>query len=460
LRRPRLQGFRLSRLIHRLRGRLEGSDLLGFGRDASYVAVWQGASALADLAQIALLTRILGISEYGRFALAVALVVLIGQFFDFRVGVVATTVGAQELRVDRRRAAGAFQVSYFLDAVTGVVGFLVVLAAGIFIAPGLVGDDGVAIVAVYAIALLASTTDEASLSVLRLLDRYRLVAVYTAALELLRVSLVAIALVVSPSLLAVAGALALHRVLLGVANAWAAARAFRAHSGLPLFGGRRFLLVRDRWREMLKIIFSTNVVSYVRLAQTQLPTLLLGVLINPFQVGLYKIGTAGALLVAKLADPPRVAFLPRISHMWSARDLSAARALVIRLARIALPAVAVVGGLLILLRTPVLHLLGGSAAGSADLVLIIATIGFTVNTALFWNEGVLYAAGRVSDVAKLSLVTAIVQVGLLVPLVQVLEATGAALALASSLLFANAVATWWAVRELSATQGLPLQNSS
>src|SRR5204863_1253049 len=104
--------IRLRSMISRLRARIavgRRGELGGLAADSVYVAVWQGATSLADLAQIALIAHVLGLDQYGRFAVVVSFVILVSQFFDVRVGVAATTLGARELNRDPRRAAGVFQ---------------------------------------------------------------------------------------------------------------------------------------------------------------------------------------------------------------------------------------------------------------------------------------------------------------------------------------------------------------
>ena len=84
----------ISRLRARIAARRRG-ELGGLAADSLYVAVWQGATSLADLAQIALIAHVLGLDQYGRFVVVVAFVMLVTQFFDVRVGVAATTLGAR-----------------------------------------------------------------------------------------------------------------------------------------------------------------------------------------------------------------------------------------------------------------------------------------------------------------------------------------------------------------------------
>lgn len=453
MRRERFPG---RRLLYRLR-RSEIGKLFG---DSIYAAIWQGSTSVADLVQIVLITHALGLEEYGRLALAIAFVVLVGQLFDLRVGVATTIIGAEHLHRDDGRAAGVFQLSYVVDAGTGLLGFATVAVLAPFVGPALLGDGGTTLIILYALVLLAQTVDESSFTILRLLDRFRLIAVYTVALEASRIALVAGALAVYGSVTSVALALVVHRALAGAAAAVAAARVFRRATGVPLTQPALAKARADRPR-LLRTMLHTNVVSYARLAQTQLPTVLVGAVAGATQAGVYKVGMAAAVMVGRLADPAYAALLPRLARLWSAGRRTEIRKLVKRLSTVVVPAVLALAGALILLRTPVLDALGGAEAGAdAGPVLIFGTFAHAVNAALLWNIPTLYAAGRAHVVSRLAIAAAVVQVVALIPLVDAYEASGAALSLLLSMLFLNLGATFQALAALREAPAIPVTTAT
>ncbi len=439
---------RLRATISRLRARIavgRRGELGGLAADSLYVAVWQGATSLADLAQIALIAHVLGLDQYGKFAVVVAFVMLVTAFFDVRVGVAATTLGARELR-DPRRAAGIFQLSYLIDAVTGLLGFAVVVALSFVVGPGLVGGNGTLLIVLFAIGVLASTLEDSSLAVLRLLDRYRLVATYTVGLEAARVALVAGALLFSKGLVPVILALVAQKMLVTVVQVATAASSFRAAIGRPLLRESALDAVTDTRRQMITTVLHTNVVSYARLAQTQLPTVVLGAISGTVQAGLYRIGMAAAAAVGRLADPAYAALLPRLSRLFAAGRQDSVKRLIERASLISVPVMVVALTAVLLLRDPILQLLGGQAATDAAPVLAAGAVAFAINGAVFWNVGVLFAAGRARTVSLVAVITAATQAALLVPLVLALDAKGAALSFLVSMALANLLMTAVALR--------------
>jgi O-antigen/teichoic acid export membrane protein len=425
--------------------RARATELGGLASDSFYVGIWQGATSLAYFAQIVLITHALGLHEYGRLALLLSFVVLVGQFFDLRVGAAATTFGARRLhKGDLGGAAGAFQLSYLIDGSTGLLGFGVVAALSPFVGPRLVGGDGTALILLYGLTLLASTVNDTSVAILRLLDRFKLIAVYTVGLEGLRVAFVGAGLLVSKSLASVLVALVVHDTVQGLANVVAAGWAFRSRTGMSL--RQRWLSGFDEWRAFARMTLHTNVVSYARLAQTQLPVLLVGALSNATQVGIYSVGTGAAGAVGRLADFAYGAVLPRLSRLWVAGSKRDVRILVEHATAVATPLLTVVLLVLVVFREPVLRLLGGHGAGAAGTVLILVGAAQALNGALFWNVGLLYAARRSGGVAAIALAGLVLQVVLLVPLVLLFNANGAAGAFLASIVVTNAAATILALK--------------
>jgi O-antigen/teichoic acid export membrane protein len=194
-------------------------------------------------------------------------------------------------------------------------------------------------------------------------------------------------------------------------------------------------------------------------AQTQLPTVVVGAVAGATQAGVYKVGMAAAVLVGRLADPAYVALLPRLSRLWSGGRRDEIRRLVEGLSTVAVPAVAMVAVALILLRAPVLSALGGAeAAADAGPVLIFGTLAHAVNAALLWNIPALYAAGRAHVVSRLAIAAAAVQVLALLPLVDAYGAAGAALSLLLSMLVLNLAATLQALSVLREAPVVPVSS--
>lgn len=429
-------------------GAIRGSELAGLAGDSFYAAIWLGAISVADLVQIALITHALGLREYGRFALVLAFVLLVGQIFDVRLGPAMTTFGARKLAAgDSRGAVGTFQLSYVVDGATGLLGFAVVAVLAPLVGPRLVGEDGTQLILLFAVTLLVSTVDETSISILRLLNRFRLLAIYSTALEVARLALVGVMLATWRSLGGLLIALIVYDLAGAIANALFAGFALRKETGRSL---RRSALAqtRDDRRPMLRMVFHTSLASYSRLAQVQLPVILLGVWTAPTQVGIYKVAASAASGIARIVDPMFTAILPRLARLRANDHFADMRALVFKGTAIASFAMGAVFIAFIVFRQPILGALGGKSAEAGGIVLVLAGAAQVVNGIVFWNYPLLYACERANVVARVSVAGALVQVVALALLVPPFGATGAATALLVSQMMINIVATALALRAL------------
>jgi O-antigen/teichoic acid export membrane protein len=410
--------------------RFRRSELRGLATDTTYVAVWQGAIAVADLVQISLVTHALGLGEYGRLALVSAFVALVGGFFNVRIGIAATIHGAPPLAEgEPRRAASVFRLAYMIDFGTAAVALLVLAVLAPIVGPGLVGEGAVALVMVSSLTIVAQALDTTSVSVLRLLNRFRLVAVNRVICELGRVVLLVAVLSVSHDLLLVAAAVSLSKVAVGAANLVAASRVFRSVGNGWRLRDRAGPLPRPERRTMLGTVFHTNLVAYAKVAETQVPTLVLGWIAGTTETGIYKVGMAVAGGITRLTAPASAALLPRLTKLWAAGR----RAQLVRLVRhatlISLPAIVVTSALMLVFRDPLLHLLGGEhAAAEAGTVFVFALIGNAFQAAVFWRTALLYAVGRANLMSAVTLPATAFQIAAVVLLAPEYGAEGAAAA--------------------------------
>jgi O-antigen/teichoic acid export membrane protein len=425
------------------------------------VGISTGTGSIADLLQIMLLTRAFGLAGYGRFALIVAVVTVVAQFFDVRTTTATTPFAAQTIRSDLRASAGIFQLSYIVDGLTGLLAFFVVIGMAPFVGPHLAPAHGTQLMTLCALALLAGTVDDTSITIMRLFNRFRLAAVCGTASDVARVALVWAVLEVSKSLALVFAALVACSAFRALLNLIAARKAYReASSGMSLF--RPALAeVRGRLKEMGSMLFHTNIAAYSRLVMTQVPTILIGLIVNSTGVGIYKVGMTVAAAIGRLADPAQSAIFPRIARLWTAGRLEETRQLIWRGTIIAGLAMGAAFAVAVTFREQIVDLItGGAYVGSIGAVVILGCLGQALNGVFFWNAQFLFAAHRARAVGGILLMGAITQLGLLFALVPAFEAKGAALSFLIVQFVINAGLTWVAVRLLCGEGGGSFQGAT
>jgi O-antigen/teichoic acid export membrane protein len=435
----------------RLLGALRRGELGGLIGDSFWVGVSQGSMAVVQLIQIALITHSLGLSAYGELALVVSVVSLSGRFFDLRVGTVVTVFAAERMGTSLAAARGIAQFGFAASLIVGAVSAVVVGFVAVVVGQDLIGTDGPLLIAAYGLTLVTGAFQDPGSALLRLLDRFRLVAVYTAVLQVLRLILIAVAILGFDSLLAVVLALVIVDGLTSAAELWASARVFKKESGGVSMFARGASPTRPERRRMLRMMWHTNLVTYGGMAQAQLPDLIIGIVAGTTELGVYKVGMSFATGLATLVQPLYGSVLPRLSRLWNAGRGLEMRRLIRHVSYFSVPAMAVLTLIVAWpLQTPLVHALGGeeAVAAGAGTVLVFGVIARGFGSAFFWNISVLWATGHSRAAAWIQISGAVLQIGLLAVLIGPLGAEGAAIAFCVSNLLLNTADTAIAVRAM------------
>ncbi|MGI8756227.1 MAG: lipopolysaccharide biosynthesis protein [Acidimicrobiales bacterium] len=436
------------RRLRELRQRLRRSELGGLAHDTGFVAVWQGSVAAAGLAQIVLVTHAFGIDGYGRLAVVIAFVDLVGGCFNLRVGYAATTFGTRWLLSDPRVAVGVFQYSLLIDLASVLVALPLLAVLAFAIGPSTAGSGSTLLIIVFAFSLVGPVLSRTSFVVLRLLDRFALIATYQWVLEFGRIALIVIAIELFGSILAVIVAITVATMIAGVVNIVVSARVFRRTHGLSLIGSQLGTLDGAERKGMRTTMFHTLVIQYGRVVQTQLPTVLLGALAGTTQAGIYKVGTASVAIIGKLIQPASNALLPRMSRLWAAGRIFDLRKLVSRASAISAVVMAVAFASIVIFQDPILRFLGGGPEGeAAGTVLILGTASQALYGLVFWHSTILFAAQRTAAMSAVSAAAPVVHTLAMLALVPLLQATGAAIAL---LLSQGVITISWSLLALRA----------
>jgi len=166
---------RLRRLYHGITGDL----VLGRAmRNGGWLLGGSGITSLFALIQGALLTRALGVGQYGVYAVVTTFVTVVNRLTSFRmnefvVKYVSDSVGAS----DRDGAAAAVKLAMLTEAAASLLAFLVLMALAPLGATWFVHDPAaVRPIQLYSLTVLAMLVAESSVGVLQVFGRFRVQA--------------------------------------------------------------------------------------------------------------------------------------------------------------------------------------------------------------------------------------------------------------------------------------------
>lgn len=277
----------------------------------------QSVGYISDLARTALIARTLGAGQFGVLTLVLAAVRMANQFVDFRVWETTIKYLSEFLaKDDRARALAIVKGSYVLDFLTGVLAFGIAYLLAPVAARYIIKEptsDG--LVRLYAFVLLIATTEGTSSAILRVFGRFRWLSGYRIVLSLGQLILVWIALSFEHTpRVVLLGYLFAHLLAAGIVT-WFALRVIREQMGGSISQARLSVL-QDRTREIVGLLFQTNLTTFLRISITSLDEILLGYFWNPVAVGQYRLAKNLVQPLGKLNAPMYEVVYPEVINLW------------------------------------------------------------------------------------------------------------------------------------------------
>jgi O-antigen/teichoic acid export membrane protein len=263
---------------------------------------------------MAIAARSLGASTLGVLVLIQAFAQFLGDVVEFQSWQTVLHYGARPLAEGRKRDfQRVLRLSLVLDVASGVVAVALGVAGAIVFADQLgwgAAETPTAAVYMVSIIFMVSATP---LGVLRLVDRFDVLARQAALNAAIRVVGGLVALVVSPTLEGFLIAWAA-----GTAGAWV----YLAGSAF-LELRRRALLEQFSWRGPLaqglpgvwRFAWNTNLASTLDVAFTHVVTLMVGAMIGPSQAAFWRVGRQVADAIAKPAKLLTPALYPELARL-------------------------------------------------------------------------------------------------------------------------------------------------
>jgi glycosyltransferase involved in cell wall biosynthesis/O-antigen/teichoic acid export membrane protein len=363
---------------------------------ASLLAVSQYIAAALNMVTSVLMARLLGPTDYGLAALAVAYPALLWSFVSVKsMSVITRYVAIFRARRDPEKLKGIIKLGYSLDFFVSLFALVLVAISSEWVSKNFYRQPQLAwLMVIYAGSFPLFSLIGTSWAILSSWERFRLLAIFEVLHAFFK-------LILSAGLIMVG---------LGMAGAVIGMGLAQAGAGLIMMAAATDLLIREDlrawWKESLKSVvplkrelmgfFGWNylLVTLSGLV-VQVPMMLLGRFRGPEEAGFYRIalsvGTVGSYLEASLG---RVIY-PTLSGRWSLEsEEKLIRALKGWTLKIGLP----ISGILILTTIffPwLLPLLYGHSYRAAVLGVQVIMLGVAISVAFFWLNSFYYASKRV-----------------------------------------------------------------
>lgn len=424
------------------------AELRRIGVNAGWLLLGKAFGGVLSIAYLALATRTLGLADFGRFALVVAIGQAIAGFAGFQTWQFVVRYGMKAQAADDHD--GVERVIAFaamLDVAAAVIGSLLALAAVVLLG-GVLGLPPALRLPAWAFCFtILIAVRSTPTGVLRLDDRFRDAAVADSVTPLMRAVGAGAAALVLPT-------------VTGFLAAWSMAEIVTAAvSWRTALRQRRFALsfagLRRTAREepsLWRFVVSTNLASSLTQTSRQVTLLAVGAAGGPAAAGTFRLAVQLAQALAKLTQSfSRAAYAELVRAL--ATDTGRERLLLVRLTATAMLTAGVMVVFAAAVGRPVLGLIAGKEFIGAYLpvVLLVGAAGFDLGGFAF--EPAMTAHGRAGLAFWLRALAVGAQALLLVVLLPPYGVIGGAWATLGGSVVALLLTGWGAFAGVGRTRG-------
>lgn len=378
-------------------------------RNAGWLLAGKAFGAILSLVYIAIVTRTLGIDQFGQFTLILGLGQAIVAFMSFQSWQLVIRFGHQSLVNGDDLAIGKLLgFCMTIDIIGAIIGcalaaLMVALFADFF---GWSSQVAIAALALAVISLLSIRST--AQGILRLHDRYRDSALAASVTPLIRFIGAIIAFIWLPTLVGFLLAWMVAEVITAVAH-WALAR----QSAGSMVQHTRFSTLKSAGvqnKGLYSFAVTTNIGATLTAASQHLPLLALGFFTGPAAAGLFRLSYQLSQALTRVSEIMSRSLFAEFSKLYAGTDDSAQRTLSNQARYITWAAGLIVIALTAAIGRPALGLIAGEEYLAAYPVLVILAIAVAIEMASVRFEPELLARGAAIPVLWCRAAAAVVMI--------------------------------------------------
>lgn len=352
-------------------------------RSFGWMAASKALAAVFSLIYLAIITRSLGVSGFGRFALITGSAQLLASLLAFQTWQIIVQYGVNHLENnDKVRLARLYRAAVVLDVVSAVTGIAAAATILYFFADQLGMTETLARATLIFNIIMLLSLHSTPLGIMRLHNRFSLAAAAESAMPTLRLIGAFIAWYVHPKLQGFLIAWAAAELLSAAAHWYAA---YRTGDLKPMFkDGRELSKVLSDNPGILRYSLDTNFSQTLSMSAKQLPLFLVGGLTGAAAAGAFRLAAQLARSLTILSNMIARAAFPEIVRAVRSRGVAGLASMVAQTIRIAFAVSAAVFAIVVLIGQEALVLVGGTdfaqgyrsllwLAGAACIELVVVT---------------------------------------------------------------------------------------
>ena len=406
------------------------SEKKEFMKNVSWLFVAKSVPSAANVLEMIILARILGLELFGLLTLVIAYVKIVSSLLDFRVWEsVVKYVGEFMEKNETDHALSMIKFSYMVDAATGLAAFLVCVSlAGFANDVFIKSPDGFDLVFVFSFSLLVATVNSTSEALFRVFDRFKTIVFVQSAKSVFKLCSVLITLYLGYGIKGVLFAYVIVSFFEFLMTQIMVDRVLR-DKGLHRWFFARVGILSHRMREIIWFLLNTSFDAALSIAnEGKMAVLILGYFFDSGAAGLYRVARSAIKVIDRITDPLHEVIFPKLVSLFTLnlyeRLVEIIRFSVRSLLKFAIPVLIAI----FLFAEQFIGMIFGDQYVPASDTMRVLTIAALFNSLTFWLPPLLLAFGRPGLRTTVSVFKILMYTALLVLLAPKHSYLGAAIA--------------------------------
>lgn len=406
---------------------LTGSDA-AFSRilaNTAWLLGGKGVGALLSLVYLAIVTRTLGVADFGRFALVLSTAQAVNTLVTFDSWQIVVRFGQRHVvGGDTSALNRLLRFCIMIDIGSAIIGCIVAAAVTLLLGPYVGWSPDLAWQALLFCAAMLVGIRSTPTGLLRLFDRFDTGSIADTMVPVGRMIGAAIVLATRPSITA-------------FLIAWAAAEIFCAATfwilALRVAKGRigswragRFLDARAENPGLIGFLTATNLSTTLSSVGKQAAVLIIGLFVGPAGAGLYRLANQLSSALTKMSGMFSRTLFAELARANAGEGADQVRALFGRMNRLALLTGGAIIALILLIGKPLLTLVAGHEFVGAYPLLLLLGIAASIDLVGVSFSPLLMATGRAGEALRITFITTLTLLALLTVLLPRFGTIGAA----------------------------------
>lgn len=356
----------------------------------------KGASGIFNALQIIIVARALGVKEYGLMVLVIAYVDILNKLFDFRVWETATKyIGTYLLNRQYEKVRAMVKLSYLIDISSGIIAFIIVIGLAKIANKLFINSTGAeTYIYIYSLSLLIDTSNRTSDAILRVFDKFSVIAYTSSFVNFFKLVTVSITLYLGFGIKGVLFAYILSSIV-GLIIRVASVSIYLNRMKIRKWWKSNIRTIKDQWREIGWFLGNTSLNGTLVMAgDNHLGILALGYFAGGQAAAYYKVAKSILKIIMEISNQFYLSIYPELVKMLSAETISkikeSLKYMTKKLLLITLPLTIII----ILFPETVLKIFYGKDYIEASLALQIIAATVILSQPIFWANPLLLALGR------------------------------------------------------------------